>query len=251
MEISPVPISRYTAAKAKVKCTAKATARVAKNVAISAAPIVLPFVAGAVAYRLSPGFADCVDWVRSELNICPRVSAAVTSGGTMGLFPDLFDQRFEQRQAHEKGLEVEEINFRRLVGKTATGAGTGLALSFLYDIQARLFPGKGFFITLKQVVLDQGPWTSLVYMPLYLLCVNAIMGKKENNTFKCIRENVNKLLPYNWGFWGPVLTIIYNLPQDLRVYAAQGFAAIWFFLLPKLVFASKAQTAAKTPGLSS
>jgi hypothetical protein len=251
----PAPISRYAAAKTKVLSAVKAAAPVVgKNamiVAQSAAPVVLPFIAGVVAYRLSPGFRVDVDWVREQLNTCPHVSEAVTSGVIIGLAPDLVAQRITQRQNSERGQEVKKISFRRLAWMTVIGAVTGgLYLRGLYNLMAWLFPGKGIFTTIKQVVFDQFIATAFVYMPAYLMSVNAIMRETVNNNFKWIREKVNELLPYNWGFWIPALLIIYNLPKDLRVYAAQGFATIWFSFLSKKAFA-KAQAAPKMPGPSS
>lgn len=240
----PVSISRYTAAKAKVWRAVKAAAPVVGNkaliVAKSAAPVVLPFVAAAVAYRLSPDFKIDVDGVRDKLNTCPHISEALTSGVIIGLAPDLVAQRVAQQQNVERGEEVKKTDYRRLACMTVVGAVTGgLYLRGLYDLVAWLFPGKGIFTTIKQVVFDQFIATSFVYMPAYLRSVNTIMRATVNNNFTWIRKKANKLLPYNWGFWIPALSIIYNLPKDLRVYAAQGFAIIWFSLLSKIAFTAE------------
>jgi hypothetical protein len=78
------------------------------------------------------------------------------------------------------------------------------------------------------------------------------MGKTGRDIYHGLREKINDLLPWNWGFWSLLaLPIVYNVPHDLKVYVAQAFATIWFSIMSKLAFSPKVQTVPKTPNPSS
>ncbi len=228
--------------------------------ATSAAPLVGAAAVGVAAYKFSPDFQQAADAVRAQLNRSPRVFEVASSGVTLGAIPDLLAQRYEGGR----------FNWRRFAGMTVLGSLIGGYYSRgLYDAQEHLFPGSGTGVTVKKILFDQFT-ASPVYMFLYLLTVKAIntadlMKKSVHNLCGAVRiiaekgflkgpikilaniksgltdvrKKYDDLLPKNCLYWGGVaLPIIYNLPQDLKVYVAQFFALFWFTFSSKVSNAS-------------
>jgi hypothetical protein len=197
----------------------------------AAAPVALPLIGtvavGALAYHVSTDFRDCADWVRGKLDQYPRAAEMASSGFTMGFLPDFLAQRYEGNKH----------SLRRSLGMTAIGAVVGGVLCReLYDWQNKLFPGAGFSNTIKKILFDQGNWTP-VYLFSYLTCTNLIKGATPKTLFNNVWNKMVKILPSNWAYWGLMaLPILYNLPQDLKVYAAQFFCVIWNSFQSKVAF---------------
>jgi hypothetical protein len=197
----------------------------------SAAPVALPLIvavaAGVTAYHLFPAFKAQMDAVRGVIGSHPLAFAIASTGLTMGFLPDLFAQRYEGKP----------FNYRRSAGMTlASGLYYGIVARAFYDLQAALFPGGGVGNTVKQILVDQFCYTP-TYLFGYLACVNAIDGKNGGSLFHGVGGKIAKILPINWVYWGLMaLPILYNMPQDLKIYTMQFFSIIWLSFQTKTAF---------------
>ena len=193
-----------------------------KRAAASAAPVAIPLLGtcavAAAAYYFSADFRFAVDRLRLIINRYPLACAMVSSGVTLGFLPDLFAQRYEGAP----------FNWQRSAGMIVLGALVGgIVVRKFYDLQAWLFPGGGIGNTVKQVLVDQFGYTP-IYLPCYLVSVNAIVGKRGADLVKGVWGKMKMILPLNWLYWGLMaLPVLYNLPQDLKVYALQFFSILW------------------------
>ncbi len=166
--------------------------------------------------------------VRLLIDSYPLLCALVSCGFTLGFLPDLIAQLAERA-----GFDL-----RRSLGMTVLGAVVGgvVARQF-YELQAWLFPGGGPGNTLKQILVDQFCYTPL-YLPCYLVAVNAIRGRSGAALFQEVWEKMKMILPVNWLYWGLlVLPVLYNLPQDLKVYLMQFASVVWLSFQAKTAFA--------------
>jgi len=219
--IAPVPLAPVRA-RTKVWRAAK-----------SAAPLFGAAALGYAGYKLSADFREVVDSVRLQINRYPRASAYGSSALTFGAIPDFLAQRYEGGK----------LNWRRLIGLTALGSLVGGAYCRgLYDAQEQLFPGSGLSATVKKVLFDQGTATPL-YLLLYLMSVNLINKKP---VFDGLREKYVGILPKGWLYWGLMaLPLLYNAPQDLKVFVAQAFSLLWFTIQSKIANSSGSSEPAK------
>ena len=200
----------------------------------TAAPVALPLIAavavGAIVYHLSPVFQARVDLVRGVISYHPIAFAIVSTGLTMGFLPDLFAQRYEGKP----------FNYQRSAGMTlASGLYYGIVARAFYDLQSALFPGGGLGNTVKQILVDQFCYTP-AYLFAYLTCVNALNGENKGNLFAGVGGKIAKILPINWIYWGLMaLPILYNMPQDLKIYTMQFFSLIWLSFQTKKAFETR------------
>ncbi|MFH1826551.1 MAG: Mpv17/PMP22 family protein [bacterium] len=190
----------------------------------SALPLAGLFAVGAILYQYSIVFRTLFDSGRAFLNQFPRGFECLSSGVTLGAIPDYLAQRYEGKR----------FDWRRWIGMIVLGAVSGgILVREFYNFNISLFPGSGWQSTLKKIMVDQ-----LAYSPLYNAFFFSITKLIKRSSLTGFAGDVwNKLvalMPINWLYWGFVLTIIYNLPPDLMVYAANLFSLTWFAFLSRM-----------------
>ncbi|HVN67916.1 MAG TPA: hypothetical protein VMT55_06050 [Candidatus Sulfotelmatobacter sp.] len=240
-----------TIAKTKAKAAWPAIKSEAPRIAKAAAPVALPIVEliaiGAVAYHVSPEFKDDLIWFRDKLDLYPYPYAMATSAMTIGCASGLITQGLEYAKNCEKAEKIgrkyegKKYDFKRLLGMTVLGAVTGLVLKRFYYFLAEYFPKKSFGYTELKNAIDQFIYTPLYFFFIYFPSANLIKGVTPRKIFTGGRQKVNELLPGNWIYWGLfALQVLYRLPSDLQIYAAQVFSLIWFSTISKKTFGKPA-----------
>ncbi len=190
---------------------------------LRAAKSTIPFLAagtaGAALYHASPEFKATADNIRAILTSHPRISEMTSSAFFLGLAPDFLTQKYEG-----KG-----INIRRLTGMTALGAVNGGILTRgLYTVLNGLFPEQGFWATEQKILVDQLLWCPMFYF-WYFSSTNLVEGKTWQPLKEIYAEKVKKSLPLCWAYWGLFgAQLVYNLPNDLRIFAANILSILWF-----------------------
>ena len=184
----------------------------------STVPFIATGAAGALLYNTSPEFKCAVDQTREVLASHPRISEMISSGIFLGVIPDFLTQRYEGNG----------MNFRRLASMTALGSFNGGVLTRgLYTALSYFIPGESFWENEAKIGIDQFLWCPAFYL-YYFSVVNPMEGKPMES-FSAIKNNIKKSLPLCWAYWGLFgAQLVYNLPNDLRIFAANLLSVLWF-----------------------
>ena len=198
-----------------------------------AARTIVPFCAAAGVgiglYNISPEFKEVADSTRVLFNTHPRINETLTSGIFFGFLPDLLAQRYEGGR----------FDWKRSLGMTGLGAlSGGVFLRTFYDYLNDVFPGTGFVPTAKKLAADMLAY-SPSYLTFYFATTNLIQKKPWDGFGKNLLTKLVRTQPVCWAYWIPVMSLVYNVPLDLRVVLVGFFNLMWASFLSNRAFEQK------------
>jgi len=162
------------------------------------------------------------------LDTNPIRTKALTSAG-ISVTGDLIAQTTD---------DTPGINWKR----TAFRGGFALAYSgpvghYWFNAVDRIVPGNGPRAMLTKVLIDQGimaPFGATVFFTSYGMVVD---GEKPREAFNTATDDVRKVVPKGWAFWGPFHSINFSrIPLNLRKPVADAAGLVWSVIFSRVAF---------------
>ncbi|MBU0686508.1 MAG: Mpv17/PMP22 family protein [Candidatus Margulisbacteria bacterium] len=190
---------------------------------LSSLPILGTFATGIAAYHIHPVFQAEVDRGREFLLAHNPHTIEVLASATLLATSDIIAQRYEGNS----------FSYSRLGRMFVFGGLSGFFARQFYDLLDQMYPPENGRQIVKRVLIDQGN-----YAPLFLASFHTfnhvLQGKPITELAGSIRKFVFKFIPLSWSFWTPGATLIYCLPDDLKVYTSAILGLVWGIVLSRI-----------------
>ena len=187
-------------------------------------------------YLVNPGFKSWMDGVaewKNGLGLFFPLASGFIAGGFL---PEV--AKFALRR-------LKHFDRKWLTDTLYTGFFYGVITLLVFGLylflDRWLGPTTNWMILGQKVVIDQLVFSPLISMPVGVAAFGfRDAGYKSSYwkdffTWKFYRGRVAPALVMCWSFWGPVVTAIYILPENLQIVVSAGCQAAWSLLFVFLV----------------